>query len=335
MRIAITADPHIPVPPQNYGGIERIIDFLVTGLINRGHDVVLVAHRHSKTQAPLISYKDSQGAIGHFNNILTIASLKAFNPDIIHSFSRLAYLLPFMLSAVPKLMSYQREPTLRQIKKAVKLANKNSLSFTGCSDYISGQIKPFGSAYTVYNGVDLSIYEPTTEYVADHPLVFLGRVEPIKGVHIAIEAAIKAKRKLIIAGNIPAEYRSYFELLILPYLNDQIVYVGPVNDTQKNEILKNASALLMPILWNEPFGIVMAEAMACGTPIIGFNRGSVPEVINESVGFICSDLDEMVNAIDQLESINRNVVRRYCEVTFGSDVIVNNYIMLYQNLIKK
>jgi glycosyltransferase involved in cell wall biosynthesis len=332
LRIAITADPLIPVPPINYGGIERIIDFLIKGLVNQGHEVVLVAHPDSEVNAQLIPYKNTEGILGHVRNMLTIAKLKTFKPDVIHSFSRLAYLMPFMFSNVPKLMSYQREPTTSQIIKAVKLAKSNSLSFTGCSAYISNQIKPFATAYTIYNGVDLSIYEASTVFIKDNPLVFLGRIEPIKGTHLAIETAIKSNRKLIIAGNIPNEYQSYFDSQILPKLNDQIIYLGSVNDEQKNKLLRNSSALLMPILWNEPFGIVMAEAMACGTPIIGFNRGALPEVINDKVGFICSNIEEMINAIDNLQYINRSAVRQHCEHNFGSEVIVNNYINLYQKL---
>ncbi|MET0570905.1 MAG: glycosyltransferase family 4 protein [Pedobacter agri] len=336
MRIAITADPLIPVPPQNYGGIERIIDFLVKGLIKQGHEVLLVAHHDSKIDAPLLSYKKNKNAfLSHVSNLQTIAKLKDFKPDIIHSFSRLAYLLPFMRSNVPKLMSYQREPTLSQIKKSVKLAKLNSLSFTGCSNYITNQIKPFAKAQTIYNGISLEIYKPKINIQVDSPLVFLGRIEPIKGTHIAIKVALETKRKLIIAGNIPTEYQGYFDKQIAPFLNEQINYIGPVNDTQKNEILRNANAFLMPILWNEPFGIVMAEAMACATPVIGFNRGSVPEVVlNGETGFTCNNIDEMINAVSKIDTIDRAKVREYCELNFSADLIVDNYTDLYKSLLK-
>ncbi|RZL43441.1 MAG: glycosyltransferase family 4 protein [Pedobacter sp.] len=239
-----------------------------------------------------------------------------------------------MRSTVPKLMSYQREPTISQIKKSVKLAKGGSLSFTGCSDYISNQIKPFANAQTIYNGVSLEIYQLNLNVNLDKPLVFLGRIEPIKGTHIAIKVALATKKKLIIAGNIPNEYQSYFEEEIAPFLDEQITYVGAVNDIQKNEILRNASAFLMPILWNEPFGIVMAEAMACGTPVIGFNRGSVPEVIKDKeTGFICNDTEEMIDVIGKINTIDRAKVRNYCELNFSADVIVNNYVALYKSLI--
>ncbi|WP_225871039.1 glycosyltransferase family 4 protein [Pedobacter frigiditerrae] len=335
LRIAVIADPFIPVPPLNYGGIERIIDFLVTGLTEKGHELVLLAHPESKVICKHLSYGDQNSIFKHLKNIVKVNQLKAYQPDIIHSFGRLAYLLPFLQSSTPKIMSYQREPTISQIKKAMKLVKKNTLTFTGCSAYISKQIGPYAPSFPIFNGVDLKLYDFQNEVAPDAPLIFLGRIEPIKGTHIAIEVAKKTNRKLIIAGNIPYEYQSYFDNIIQPSLNDQITYVGAVNDLQKNELLGKAAAFLMPIEWNEPFGIVMAEAMACGTPVIGFNRGSVPEVINEKIGFICSNLNDMISAISQLKNINRAQVREHCELNFGSDVIVNKYIDLYKSLILK
>lgn len=325
----------IPVPPENYGGIERIIDFLVSGLQKKGHEVALVAHRDSKVNARLIPYRNaSQGIKAHLSNVLTVNQLGTFKPDVIHSFSRIAYLLPFFRSSIPKIMSYQREPTITQIQKAMRLVKGNSLSFTGCSNYISDQIKPYAVANTVYNGVDLSIYQPNFFAQNDCPLVFLGRIEPIKGTHIAIDVALKSNRKLIIAGNIPPAHQTYFNQQIAPMLGEQISYIGQVNDVQKNELLSNASALLMPIEWNEPFGIVMTEAMACGTPVIGFNRGAVPEVvINGKTGFVCTNTAEMIDAVSNLQTIDRKLVRQDCENRFSSDVIVDQYLNFYQQVI--
>jgi len=333
--IAITADPTIPVPPQNYGGIERIIDFLVTGLIKKDHEVILVAHKESQINSRLIPYScTDQNMLAQLKNMITVAQLRNFNPDIIHSFSRVAYLLPFFRSKTPKIMSYQRKPTIAQIKKALHIVKSDSLSFTGCSDYITNQIRPFAKANTVYNGVDLNLYQPNLKVEEHSPLIFLGRIEPIKGTHIAVEIAIQTNRKLIIAGNIPQEQLPYFNSEIAPFLSDQIIYVGEVNDIQKNELLRTAAALLMPIQWNEPFGIVMTEAMACGTPVIAFNRGSVPEiVINESNGFVCSTIAEMILAVNKIDRIDRSFVRKDCEERFSAEVIVANYIAIYNSLI--
>jgi glycosyltransferase involved in cell wall biosynthesis len=335
LKIAIIADPFIPIPPQNYGGIERIIDFLSRGLAAKGHEVLLVANKDSSTSIQLLKFPEqSGGLINHLENVKVISKLYRFQPDIIHSFGRLAYLLPFFNSKIPKVMSYQREPTIKQIVNAKKIFKKNTLSFTGCSSYISNQILPYAPSYPIFNGVDLSIYH-FNAIVSDHaPLVFLGRIEPIKGTHIAIEVAQRTGKKLVIAGNIPSAFQDYFDKDIKPHLNEQISYVGPVDDGQKNKLLGNAAGFLMPIEWNEPFGIVMAEAMACGTPIIGFNRGSVSEVvINGLNGYTCDTIDEMVDLIDKIPQLNRKRVRQDCEERFSSTVIIDQYLDLYQKMI--
>jgi len=337
MRIAITADPFIPVPPVNYGGIERIIHFMVEGLAKNGHDVILVAHKDSKVNVELIKYPSTANGIrGHLKNISTINQLRKWKPDVIHSFSRLAYLLPFLVTNIPKLMSYQREPTISQIQKAMKIARKSTLSFTGCSDYISQQISPYAPAYTVYNGVDLNIYNFNDSVEDDAPLVFLGRIEPLKGTHNAVKAALATNKKLIIAGNIPNEYQDYFDREIKPYLNEKIKYIGPVNDQQKNELLGNASAFLMPIEWNEPFGIVMAEALACGTPVIGYPRGAVIEVVEHGInGYLAYDFNELCEYINNYSKISRGKARESAEKRFSSHKIVDDYVAIYHALLNK
>lgn len=338
-KIALIADPELPVPPLLYGGIERIMAMLIEGYVNLGHHVSLFAHPASKTSAKLFPYKGkTSGKITDIIKNSYLINKKLFNQqyDIVHSFGRLLYLLPQMPMRIPKLMSYQREPTISQIQKATKLAKKNTLAFTGCSAYISDKISPFASSYPIFNGVDLAVYDFKAEVKNDAPLVFLGRIEPIKGTHIAIEVAKQTGRKLTIAGNIPVKYQSYFDNVVKPELNEQINYVGAVNDLQKNELLGKAAAFLMPIEWDEPFGIVMAEAMACGTPVIGFNRGSVPEVIKDNInGYKCDTLAEMISAVDKLGEIDRNQVRADAERRFSSEVIVDQYITLYNNLINK
>lgn len=331
MKILITADPFIPVPPIHYGGIERIVDMLINEYISMGHDVTLIAHPNSKPASgckfiPYSSDKDDVFA----NSLLITSAYFKYKFDVIHSFSRLLYLFPLLIVNVKKIMSYQREPTLGQIRKAYIFSRANSLLFTGCSDYISNQISTVANAYTVYNGVQIELFQ-FNKVVSDiAPLVFLGRIEHIKGTHIAIEVAKKTNRKLIIAGNIPSEHINYFNENVKPFLNENIEYIGPVNDSQKNELLQNAAAFLMPILWNEPFGIVMAEAMACGTPVIGFAKGSVPEVVsNGKTGFVCDTIEDMIVAVKNLSQINREQVRLEVEKRFSAKVIAENYLKLY------
>lgn len=335
MKILITADPYLPVPPKLYGGIERVLDMLINEYVKAGHEVTLIAHPDSSpnTLCRFIPYPSKNESILKNSFLITKTHFK-YKFDVIHSFSRLLYLLPLLPLGVPKVMSYQREPTISQIKKSVLLAKKNSLVFTGCSNYISNQIKPFATSYTIYNGVPINLFEFNENVASDAPLVFLGRIEEIKGTHIAIELALKTNNKLIIAGNIPTEYQSYFDEKVKPFLNNQIQYIGPVNDVQKNTLLQNAKAFLMPILWNEPFGIVMAEAMACGTPVIGFNRGSVPEVVENAItGYVCKDINEMVEGIRKVHTLSRLKVREAAENRFSDSVISRNYLELYNSLI--
>lgn len=339
MKIAITADPEIPVPPVLYGGIERIIYMLILGLVEKGHDVTLFAHRDSKVPCRLVAWKGLKSN-GYGNIVRNTATLSRHvaggNFDVLHSFSRLAYLLPLLPTKLPKIMSYQREPSLPQIRKASRLAKKQSLIFTGCSDYITDKIREVSRAETIYNGIPADRYQAKDQVTTDAPLIFLGRIEEIKGPHIAIEVARKAKRKLVLAGNIPAEGKDFFEKKIKPFLDKDIVFIGAVNDDQKNEWLGKAAALLMPIQWNEPFGIVMAEAMACGTPVLAFPRGSVPEVVDDGVnGFICRDVDEMVKRVNDIPSLNRKKVRMIADQRFSDEVITNQYIALYHTMMEE
>ena len=339
MKILLTVDPEIPVPPQGYGGIERIVDMLVHQYVQKGMDITLVAHPESKVPCYLEKWKGakSRGAVDIAKNTFQLTRL-VYNGkfDLVHCFSRLAYLTAILPLRIPKIMSYQREPTLSQVKKGNFLAKKDSLVFTGCSDYISGQIATVAKAYTVYNGAPMHLYKATTSVNKDAPLVFLGRIEPIKGTAIAIEVAKKANKRLIIAGNIPVEHQAYFDDEIKPFLDDQISYIGTVNDEQKNNLLGSALVLLMPIQWNEPFGIVMAEAMACGTPVLGFNRGSVPEVVSHGItGFISTNTNEMIEQVALCDTLDRSDVRKVAEERFSDDKISEDYLRLYQKIIDR
>ena len=339
MKILLTVDPEIPVPPTKYGGIERIVDMLIHQYLKKDHNVTLCAHPDSKVSCKLVGWKGakSQNKIDTLKNTTQLTRLVFSNKfDVIHSFSRLAYMIAILPTSLPKVMTYQREPTLSQVKKAQSLAKKDTLVFTGCSNYISDQIATVAKAYTVYNGAPMHLYDATTSVGIDAPLVFLGRIEPIKGTAIAIEVAKKANRKLIIAGNIPAEHQEYFDQKVKPFLDDQIRYVGPVNDHQKNQLLGSALAFLMPIEWNEPFGIVMAEAMACGTPVLGFNRGSVPEVIVQGKnGFISHSIDEMIQDVGRAQSLDRIQIRKMAEERFSAEKISEDYLMLYTKMITR
>jgi len=340
LRIAITADPEIPVPPRLYGGIERIVDMLIRGLMQRGHEVTLFANPESRVPCRLLPYPrlHSQKRIDTLANMWHVSSaVMRGEYDLLHSFSRLAYAAPLLPKSLPKIMSYQRGIGRRSVALG-NLLSRGTLHFTGCSAHVIRPWASRGNFHVVYNGVPLESYRATERVSGDAPLTYLGRVEEIKGVHLAIEVAGRSGRRLVIAGNVPeaAHHQRYFAAKIAPQVDGSTVqYLGAVGDYAKNELLGRSAALLMPLLWEEPFGIVMAEALACGTPVIGLRRGSVPEIVEDGVnGFVCDSVEQMVRAVGCLPRIDRRNCRRIAEERFSDRVIVDGYERLYQRVLQ-
>ena len=341
LRIAITADPYLPVPPRLYGGIERVISLLVAGLVRRGHQVTLIAHPDSHTPATLIGYgiPPHAGTSARLRELFQVGSALVRMSgaiDVVHSFGRLAAMAPVLpLRRLKKIQSYQREIPWTGVRRAARLAG-DSILFTGCSTslYASANGVAGGTRWrTVYNCVDPSSYVAVTDVGGDAPLAFLGRIERIKGTRTAIDIARAAGRRLVIAGNIADA--GYFQNEVAPHIDNRMVsYIGEVDDEAKNRLLGKSSALLMPVEWDEPFGIVMAEAFACGTPVIGFARGSVPEVVRDGVnGFVVRSVPEAAKAVRDLDRIDRAAVRRDCEDRFSCESIVAAYEDLYREAI--
>ncbi|MFZ0408437.1 MAG: glycosyltransferase family 4 protein [Cyanobium sp.] len=337
MRIALTADPELPVPPKLYGGIERIIDLLARELSRRGHEVSLFAHPDSATAAELIPWPgcSSRSRADTLRNSATLLrEVRRGRFDLVHSFSRVAYLLPLLPLPIPKLMSYQRAISRRSIRFGHGLS-RGSLHFSAISRWMIEPVADIGKWHLVPNGVPVASYPFVEDPGADAPLVFLGRVEEIKGPHLAIAVARRAGLPLVIAGNVPQEHQGWFDTHIAPQLDDSITYVGPVDDQRKAQLLGSARALLMPILWEEPFGIVMAEAMACGTPVLGFGRGAVPEVVEHGVsGFVVETFDELVAAVGRLDQLRRSDARQRVEAHYSENAIADRYLDVYVHMLK-
>jgi glycosyltransferase involved in cell wall biosynthesis len=337
LRIAITVDPEIPVPPRLYGGIERIVDMLVRGLMERGHDVTLFANPESTARCRLLPYPGakSQDRIDTLANMWHVSNtIRRGHFEVVHSFARLAYLSPVLPLRIPKIMSYQRGVSPRSVQLGTVLS-RGTLSFTACGAHLIRQWQSNPRFHVIYNGVPLAKYRFEDKVETNAPLMYLGRIEEIKGVHLALEVAQKSGCRLIIAGNVPEaeHHRRYFAERIKPHLKDRIEYVGPVDDAAKNHLLGQSAALLMPLLWEEPFGIVMAEALACGTPVIGLRRGSVPEIVEDGVnGFVCDSIEQMVSGVGRLPEIDRRMCRRIAEDRFSDHVIVERYEHLYREL---
>lgn len=333
MRIVLTADPELPVPPRLYGGIERIVDILARGLVSLGHEVTLLANARSATAGRLVPWPgaDSGSPADTFVNALTLARVVAKEKaDIVHSFSRVAYLTPILPMRIPKLMTYQR-PIDPRAARLGYLLSRGTLEFTAISDWMMQGVAHIGCWRKIPNGVSLETYAFSPHVPAHAPLVFLGRIEEIKGPHLAIEIARRSNSALVLAGNIPQGAEAWFNANVAPHIDgSQITYVGPVDDEQKNALLGGSKALLMPILWDEPFGIVMAEALACGTPVIGLRRGAVPEVVEDGItGYVAEDIDGLVKAVVNIEKIDRADCRKRAERYYCADALVEAYLEAY------
>lgn len=339
LRIALTADPELPVPPRLYGGIERIIDMLARGLVERGHEVTLFAHGGSQSAGQLIPWpgKSSRSRTDTLRNSIVLAAHVARGRfDLVHSFSRIAYLTPILPLRLPKLMTYQREISPATVKLGHTLS-RGSLGFTAISDWMMREVRNIGHWDMVPNGVQLQTYHFRDTVAPDAPFVFLGRMEEIKGPHLAVEIARRIGRRLIIAGNVPVDKQAWAEMHVFPQVDGKrVTYLGPVDDAQKNALLGKAAALLMPILWDEPFGIVMAEALACGTPVLGLRRGAVPEVVDDGVtGFVRDTLEELVVLAAKLGSLKRSACRSAVEARYSEKIVVEAYIKAYQRAIAR
>lgn len=341
MKILITCDPEIPVPPVQYGGIERIVDSLITAFKKRGHNVYLCGHPCSSSVDASAIYGwpalHSRGTNNILKNSLFLRDVYLkIKPDIIHSFSRLLYLYPlFTIKNLRVLQSYQRGISANSTSIASKIAG-NRLHFSCCGGHMINKHPIAKRCATIYNFTDVNYFQPEHQKKTDY-LVYLGRIEDIKGTKEAIEVALSTNQRLVIAGNIQPGHEEYFNNHIKPHLNNPLInYVGPVNDEQKRDLLQGAKAFLFPIKWEEPFGIVMAEAMACGVPVIGFNRGSVPEVVeNGRSGYVVNTMEEMCEAVNNIHLIDRHVVRKECEQRFSLNVVADQYLNQFENLIKK
>jgi len=339
VRIAQISPLYESVPPRGYGGTERVVSWLTEALVAAGHELTLFASGDSETSARLVPCAPralrldpaAHDPIASHVLMLEQAFQRAREFDVIHA--HVDYLsFPFArrtpVPVVTTLHGRLDLPVLQPLFCEYREQRLVSIS--------DDQRRPLPHARwerTIYHGLppDLLEFHPD----ADDYLAFLGRISPEKRVDRAIEIAVRAGRRLRIAAKVDAADRAYYESEIRQLLDHPLVeFVGEVGDADKNEFLGQAAAVLFPIDWPEPFGLIMIESLACGTPVIAWPQGSVPEVLEDGVsGYLCSDIDSAVRAVEQLEKLDRRHCREAFESRFTAERMARDYLAVYRGML--
>lgn len=341
LKIAQIAPIWYRIPPKEYGGTERVVSALTEELVKKGHDVTLFATGDSITSAKLSSvYPKGLNESGLNKNLLKANAItmrhvgnsyKMQNEfDIIHDHLGFLNLPAANFSKTPVVITLHGSITPDSRKLLETFENPHYVSIS------KSQVKYFPNinlAGTVYNGLAMENY-PFGGLDRGY-LLFVGRISKLKGVHLAIDVAESLNLPLIIAANLHNRDIPYFKKYIRPRLSRKIQWVGEVNEKERNRLMSGAICLLNPITWKEPFGITMIEAMACGCPVVAFNRGSIPEVIVDGkVGFVVNDLGEMIAAVKRIKDIDRTACRNYALSNFSARAMADSYEEIYYKIVE-
>ncbi|MGE0702648.1 MAG: glycosyltransferase family 4 protein [Vicinamibacterales bacterium] len=338
MRVAQVSPLFESVPPQLYGGTERVVSYLTEELVRQGHDVTLFASGDSVTNARLIApvsrslRLDSScvDQLAHHMRLLESVFSRARSFDVIHfHIDYLHYSLSrrHAIRHVTTLHGRLDLPDLQPLYDEFAEMPVVSIS--------DSQREPLPQANwqaTVYHGLPRDLYRFQSE--SGQYLAFVGRISPEKRVDRAIRIAQHVGRPLRIAAKVDSVDRAYYDERIAPLLGGPgVEFVGEIGEADKSEFLGQATALLFPVDWPEPFGLVMIEAMACGTPVVAYNRGSVPEIIEPGVtGFIVDGFDEAVDAVERAAALDRHAVREGFEHRFTAERMASDYVTVYDSL---
>lgn len=314
---------------------------LTEKLVKRGHDVTLFASGDSISSAKLVSVyprslreariKDLYGLndLMLFNIGLAYSRQKEF--DIIHDHNAQISLPTANLCTVPVVFTLHGPISLTQRKMLEELGNPHLVAVSHAQ---KDQAPRLNFAGVVYNGLDMEQYPFSAEH--DGYLLSVGRISAEKGTHLAIQAAQYLNLPLVIAAKLDAMDMPYFQQYIAPLLSEDIRWVGEVDEQERNRLMSKARCLLHPVTWREPFGLVMIEAMACGCPVIGFRRGSIPEIVKDGkTGFVVGDLEEMLEAILKIDTIDRQECRKYAIEHFHTDRMADGYEKIYRTILER
>ena len=340
MRIAQVAPLYERVPPRYYGGTERIVSYLTEELIKQGHQLTLFASGDSHTRGDLIApcvrslRLDSRCEDRLAYHLLQLEQVfqNAAAFDIIHfHIDYLHYPLSRRI-AVPHLTTLHGRLDLPDLIPLYR--EFSDVPVTSISNSQRDPLPWINWQGTVYHGIPTDLYK--FKKSPGNYLVFLGRISPEKRVDRAIEIAKLARMKLKIAAKVDMNDRQYMDAAIRPLLDHPLVeFIGEIGDQEKAELLGNAYALLFPIDWVEPFGLVMIEAMACGTPVVALRRGSVPEIIDDGVtGFVVNDIEGSLQALEQVNDLDRELCRKVFEERFSAARMVKDYVKIYDSLLE-
>jgi glycosyltransferase involved in cell wall biosynthesis len=341
MKIAQVSPLFESVPPTMYGGTERVVSYLTEELVRQGHDVTLFASGDSVTAANLVACSPRSlrldenciDQLAHQIVMLERVARSAGQFDVLH------FHIDYMHFPLSRRGRYAHLTTLHgrlDIPDLLPLYREFSdMPVVSISNSQRAPLPWVNWQGTVYHGLPHDLY--TLHAEPGKYLAFVGRISPEKRVDRAIEIAVKAGLPFKIAAKVDKVDQDYFEELIEPMLEHPLVeYIGEIGDHEKDEFLGNAMALLFPIDWPEPFGLSMIEAMACGTPVIAFPCGSVPEILTDGVsGFIVNSIEEGVDAVGRLGTLSRERCRQVFEERFTAERMARDYVALYERMIRQ
>ncbi len=341
MKIAQVSPLYESVPPKLYGGTERVVSYLTEQLVSLGHDVTLFASGDSVTSANLVPVcsqslrlnKDCVDQMAHHLLMLEQVAQLANEFDIIH------FHVDYIHFPITRRLNIPNVTTLHgrlDIPDLYPLFQEFSdMPLVSVSDSQRTPMLWANWAGTVYHGLPEDAYPFVGE--PGKYLAFLGRISPDKGVDKAIEIAKRCGMELKIAAKLAPYDQEYFDEVIKPLLDHPLVeFIGEVGEAEKGDFLGNAHAVLFPIQWPEPFGLVMIESMACGTPVIAYPYGSVPEIMEDyKTGFVVDNIDSAVEAVERVSSLDRRLPRQAFEYRFSSYRMARDYLAIYEKLVEE
>jgi glycosyltransferase involved in cell wall biosynthesis len=340
VRVAQVAPLYESVPPKRYGGTERVVSYITEELVRRGHDVTLFASGGSVTRAKLISACErslrtderSVDPLAPHVTMLNQVFRTASNYDIIHFHIDYLHFPASIRANIPNVTTLHGRLDISELELLYR--EFSGMRVVSISDAQREPLPWLNWQATVHHGLPQDLYSFTRQ--PGGYLAFVGRISPEKGVDQAIEIAVLAGMRLKIAAKVDAVDQDYFEQKIRPLLTSAPVdFIGEIGESEKNDLLGNAVALLMPVDWPEPFGLVMIEAMACGTPTVAFRRGAVAEIIQDGVnGFVCNGVEEAASALARIGTINRKRCRQVFEDRFTATRMVKDYLDVYERVIE-